>query len=204
MKILGAVVLAALLLFVGTSYLQHVKEDARAAAIDEMKHKDEAESKDAEKQALAQLAAELSAIKQQKQLVVEQPAQAPTIIRETIPFSQPIAQTAQITKDTLPDAPVAQLTSRQEQELATFGLTCKECELAKATDEKVIAEKDKQLADKDAEIKAAKGKHPFWRAVSNCAARSAVGGATGGLSGNSKNAAAGASIGLASCLVWRP
>jgi hypothetical protein len=42
---------------------------------------------------------QIAALEQQKQLVIQQPSQAPTIIREQIPFSTPIVQTAPIRKD---------------------------------------------------------------------------------------------------------
>lgn len=79
------------------------------------------------KATLAAANAKIADLENKKQQVIANPSLAPIIIRDTIPTSTPIQQTAPITKDTPPDAPVATVTRQQEQELATFGLTCQQC-----------------------------------------------------------------------------
>jgi hypothetical protein len=150
-----------LAVIVGAAWSSHVKDEAKRDAVIDAQKSDIAQLEqsigDARKAAQEQIAA----LEQQKQLVIQQPSQAPTIIREQIPFSTPVMQTAPIEKATLPDAPVAQLTKQNEIDLAQYALACKQCNVDRdqlagqvKSDEEIIGRQKTQL---EASMKAAKG-----------------------------------------------
>jgi hypothetical protein len=166
---IAAVVVLAIV--VGAAWSSHVKDEARRDAVIDSQKTEISKLEQSIKDSAAAAREQIAALDKQKQLVIQQPAQAPTIIREQIPFSVPIAQTAPITKETLPDAPVAQLTRQQEQELATYALSCKQC----AVDREALTgqvslqqqEIDRQKVELDAAMKAAKGGSVWQRAKRN-------------------------------------
>jgi hypothetical protein len=134
------------------------------------------------------------------------PSFAPTIIRETIPMQQPFQPTAPITKDTKPTDIVGQLTLQQTQDLATFGLSCKECTSKLATLQVQSDNKDKQIEDLKGSLKTAedtaKGGSVFKRTmkaigVVGCAGGVAWLGSKAG--GNAKGAAIGGALTTAGC-----
>ena len=157
-------------------------------------------------QAQDSLQKQLAAIAQQKQQVIQVPSSAPTIIRETIPMQQPFQPTAPITKDTKPTDVVGQLTLQQTQDLATFGLSCKECTSKLATLQVQSDNKDKQILDLQGSLKKAEdtaaGGSPFKKTlkiigVVGCGAGGAwLGGKSGG---GAKGSAIGAAVGTTGC-----
>lgn len=141
--------------------------------------KDFDQQTDANRQIQDGLQKQLAQIAQQKQQIITVPSSAPQIIHDTIPLSTPIQQTAPITKDTLPDAPVAQLTLKNEQDLAQFALSCKECNDKFVALQAQDANKDAQIKDltaqRDDAIKTAKGgsvlkRFSRWAIPVGCAA----------------------------------
>lgn len=157
-------------------------------------------------QAQDSLQKQLAVIAAQKQQVIQVPSSAPTIIRETIPMQQPFQPTAPITKDTKPTDVVGQLTLQQTQDLATFGLSCKECTSKLATLQVVDANKDKQISDLQGSLKkaedTAKGGSVFKRTmkvigVVGCAGGGAWLGSKAG--GNAKGAAIGGALATTGC-----
>jgi hypothetical protein len=122
---------------------------------------------------------QLAAIAQQKAQIITVPSSAPQIIHDTIPFTTPVQQTAPITSTTLPDAPVATLTLKNEQDLASFALSCKECNDKLTALQQQDANKDAQIKDltqqRDEAIKTAKGgsllkRFSRWAVPVGCAA----------------------------------
>jgi hypothetical protein len=168
--------------------------------IAELKHSIDAEHAIAQKQ--------IDVLASQSKAVVAQPAQAPLIIRETIPLSEPLQQTAPITIDTLPDAPVAQITKQQEIELAQFGNSCKACSIEReqllsqvAKQKDIISRKQIQLT---AAENVAKGGTLVKRTlkvlkVAGCAAGGA---AIGEVAGHTRGAAIGSAAGSLGCALF--
>jgi hypothetical protein len=159
------------------------------------------------KAALAAAQARIEELEKQKQQVITQPALAPQIIREYIPTSTPIQQTAPITKDTLPDAPIAQLTLKNEQDLAAFALTCKQCDTERDALKKTIATKENDIQtlteERDKAVQTSQGGSVWHRVtkimkVSACAGLGAGAGATVRKPGS---AAIGAAAGAVICSV---
>ncbi len=149
---------------------------------------------------------QLAAIAAQKQQVIQVPSSAPPIIRETIPMQQPFQPTAPITKDTKPTDVVGQLTLQQTQDLATFGLSCKECTSKLATLQVQSDNKDKQIEDLKGSLKTAQntaaGGSPFKKTlriigVVGCGAGGAWLGSKSG--SGPKGAAIGAAVGTTGC-----
>jgi chaperonin cofactor prefoldin len=203
----------ALLVFAGVLALLFVHEfrnkGADIASMEAIikQNKADFDKKDAEnKAANDNLQKQLAVIAQQKQQVIQVPSSAPTIIRETIPMQQPFQPTAPITKDTKPTDVVGQLTLQQTQDLATFGLSCKECTSKLATLQVQSDNKDKQIEDLKGSLKkaedTAKGGSPFKRAmkvigVVGCAGGGAWLGSKGG--GGAKGAAVGGALATTGC-----
>jgi hypothetical protein len=162
--------------------------------------------RDAEDKALlAAVNAKIDALEKQKQQVMVQPAMAPQVIREYVPTSTPIQQTAPITKDTLPDTPVAQLTLKQEQELAAFGISCKQCITERDALKQSLDKKEQDIkdlkAERDKAVETAKGGSVWHRVgrvlkVSACAGLGAGAGSTVKKPGS---AAIGAAAGAITC-----
>jgi hypothetical protein len=94
--------------------------------------------------------AQIDVLAKQSKSLASHPDQAAVIIRGTVPFSTPLQQTAPITIDTLPDAPVGHITKQQEIELAQFGNSCKECSIerdqlqSQVNDQQQIIDRQKQ------------------------------------------------------------
>jgi hypothetical protein len=148
---------------------------------------------------------QLAAIAAQKQQVIQVPSSAPTIIRETIPMQQPFQPTQPITKDTKPTDVVGQLTLQQTQDLATFGLSCKECSTKLGTAQADLASKDKQIGDLQGSLKkaedTAKG-GSVWKRVFKVVKVSACAGLGAGAGAQVKkpgSAALGAVAGAVTC-----
>jgi len=156
-------------------------------------------------QAQDSLQKQLAAIAQQKQQVIQVPSSAPTIIRETIPMQQPFQPTAPITKDTKATDVVGQLTLQQTQDLATFGLSCKECTSKLATLQVVDANKDKQILDLQGSLKTAQetaAGGSVWKRVFKVVKVSACAGLGAGAGAQVKkpgSAAIGAVAGAVTC-----
>jgi hypothetical protein len=157
--------------------------------------------------ALAAAQAKIEELEKQKQQVIAQPALAPQIIREYVPTSTPIQQTAPITKDTLPDAPVAQLTLKNEQDLASFALTCKQCNTERDALKQTIATEENDIKtlteERDKALQTASGGSVWHRVtkimkVSACAGLGAGAGTTVHKPGS---AAIGAAAGAVICSV---
>lgn len=138
---------------------------------------------DANRQIQDGLQKQLAAIAAQKQQIITVPSSAPQIIHDTIPLSTPIQQTAPITKDTKSTDVVGQLTLQQTQDLATFGLSCKECNDKLTALQQTDANKDQQIKDltaqRDNAIKTAKGgsvwkRFERWAVPVGCAAGGAL------------------------------
>jgi hypothetical protein len=163
---------------------------------------------DAEDKAqLAAANAKIEALEKLKQTVQQNPSTAPQVIHDYIPMTTPIQQTAPITKDTLPDAPVATLTLKQEQDLATFGLSCKQCTTDNDALKKDLATKTADLAtvtaERDKALQTASGGSVWHRVtkimkVSACAGLGAGAGSTVRKPGS---AAIGAAVGAVICSV---
>jgi chaperonin cofactor prefoldin len=170
-------------------------------------NKQDYDKRDADnKAAQDNLQKQLAAIAAQKQQVIQVPSSAPTIIRETIPMQQPFQPTQPITKDTKPTDVVGQLTLQQTQDLATFGLSCKECTSKLATLQVQDANKDQQISDLKNSLKTAedtaKGGSVFKRTmkvigVVGCAGGGAWLGSKSG--GGPKGAAIGGVIATTGC-----
>jgi hypothetical protein len=172
----------ALALLVGGAWSSHVRDEAKRDAVIDAQKSDIAKLEQSIKDSAAAAREQIAALEKQKQTVIQQPQQAPTIIREQIPFSQPVLQTAPITKETLPDAPVAQLTRLQEQELAQYALTCKQCSLDRDRLAGALKAKDeinaRQKVELDAALKAARG-GSIWQRTKKYAKWFGVGVLTG-------------------------
>lgn len=202
-----------LIVFFGILALLFVHEFRnKGADISSMEAVIKANKADFDKQAANQkansdnLQKQLAVIEAQKQQVIQVPSSAPTIIRETIPMQQPFQPTQPITKDTKPTDVVGQLTLQQTQDLATFGLSCKECSTKLGTAQADLASKDKQIGDLQGSLKkaedTAKGGSVFKRTmkvigVVGCAGGGAWLGSKAG--GNAKGAAVGAALGTTGC-----
>jgi hypothetical protein len=166
--IIAAIVVAGLLIL-ASQWRDKVRDDAlRDGVIKTQKTEIEAtEQKIAMSQAVTK--AVIDNLEKQIRIVAQQPQQAPDIIRDQIHTSTPIVQTAPLTKDTLPDAPVAQLTKQNEIDLAQYALSCRECGVARdqlagevKDQQDVIARQKTELA---AAVKAAKGGSVWQRSV---------------------------------------
>ncbi len=165
------------------------------------------DKKDAEnKTANDNLKTQLAQIAAQRAQVIQVPSSAPVVIRETIPLSTPIVQTAPITAQTKPTDVVGQLTLQQEQDLAQFGLSCKTCDAKLAALQGQDANKDKQILDLQGSLKkaeeTAKGGSPWKRAlkvigVVGCAGGGAWLGSKAG--GGPKGAAIGGALATTGC-----
>jgi|SRR5579859_2118140 len=150
----AVVILAAATLFLN-EYI-HQRENAAAyKATAEAKQELVKQSNDTIAALRADFETRFAALEKQKQQVVIQPSQAPQVIHDYLPTSTPIQQTAAITKDTLPDAPVAILTKQNEIDLAQKGIACQQCAIENASLKGQMAEKDKIIVADTEQLKAA-------------------------------------------------
>lgn len=156
--LLGAAIIAALAVFGMITYAEHVRDDADAKAkiaIEQAKVEAAAQriieiQKDADKRI-----GDLEKVK----ATIKTPAQAKDALRQYSPLPDvPI----------LPDAPSAtgapqqsNLTLEDAKKLADFSISCKQCEISRASAEAQLAEKDKQIEsvkkERDAALTQAKG-----------------------------------------------
>jgi hypothetical protein len=157
------------------------------------------------KAALAAANVRIQSLENLKQQVISQPATAPQIIHDYIPTSTPIQQTAPVTQSTLPDAPVAVLTKRNEQDLAEFGLTCSQCSTERDALKATVATQTKDIqtltAERDKALSTANGGSIFKKTftvlkLSACAGLGAGAGSTVKKPGS---AAIGAAAGAITC-----
>jgi cell division protein FtsL len=201
--------LAAVILVAGLVFLAgYIREREQKAAFEAKAQVLESSIKDSQARVDSlekSMKEQLAALDAKKQQLIQQPQMAPQIIREYIPTSTPIQQTAPITKDTLPDAPVATLTRQNETDLAQFGLQCNACETERNTLKAQVIEKDKAILAQKTEIAAAKvaikggtKKSRFLKTLKlvGCAA---AGGAAGAYTKAPQAAAIGAGAGVALC-----
>lgn len=157
------------------------------------------------KSQVATLQSKIEGLEKQKTAVVVQPSAAPQIIHDYLPTSTPIVQTVPITSKTLPDAPVAQLTSRNEQDLAVDAISCKECTAKSAELEAESKEKDAEIktltAERDKAVLTAKGGSVFHRmlGVLKVAACAGLGAGAGARVNRPGSAAIGAASGAIVC-----
>jgi hypothetical protein len=146
-------VLGAIFLY---GYVQEQKARAAFEAEAKVRQEEQAKSADQIKALQRQMENALSALEAQKQTVIRQPQQAPQIIREFLPTSTPIQQTVPVTKEMLPETPVAVLTKQNELDLAQYALTCKQCDVERESLKSQAVEKDKIILSQTEELKAAK------------------------------------------------
>jgi Tfp pilus assembly major pilin PilA len=192
----------------GHQYGEYERAEAARETTIETQTKDIASLKNqiqAERNAAQKQVADLA--KQSKALDA-QPSLAPILIRETIPLSEPLRQTAPITIDTLPDAPVAQVTKQQEIELAHFGSSCKQCSIEREQLRSQVAKQQDIIDHQKTELAAAenvsKGSTLLKRTlkvlkVTSCGAGGAV---IGSLAGKAKGAAIGSAAGSIGCTIF--
>lgn len=163
------VVVVVFALILGTVAVSHFKDDARRDAVIDAQKSGIAELAQRISESKAEAQARISELEKQKQTVVQQPQQAPQIIRELIPTSQPIQQTAPLTREMAPDAPSAILTKQQEIELAQFATGCKQCSVERDQLKQQVADQtgiiDKQKIELAAAMKTAKGGSVWKRTV---------------------------------------
>jgi len=155
-ELIGAAVIliAAFVFLVG-----YIRERERIAAFEaetKVREQLQADAKKEIEQIRASMQAQIDALARQKQQVISQPQLAPQVIKEYVPFTSPLQQTQEITKQAPPDAPSAILTKQQEVELAQFALNCKQCDVERDGLNSQMAEKDKIIASQAEELKQAK------------------------------------------------
>ncbi len=204
---LGLIVFAGVLALLFVHEFRNKGADVSAMEAIIKQNKADFDKKDADnKIAQDNLQKQLAAIAAQKQQVIQVPSSAPVILRETIPMQQPFQPTAPITKDTKPSDVVGQLTLQQTQDLATFGLSCKECTSKLATLQVQADNKDKQIEDLKSSLKTAEdtamGGSVFKRTLKvmgivGCAGGGAWLGSKAG--GNAKGAAIGGALATTGC-----
>jgi hypothetical protein len=170
------------------------------------------------KEKLAVANEKIAGLEKKKDEVSKNPSSAPTIIHDYIPTTTPIQQTAPITKETPPDAPVAVLTRQNEQDIAKFALTCSQCNTEKAALSDQLKQKTFDLKtvteERDKAVKTANG-GSAWHKVLVIGKLTLCGGGGGALGAgigratqpNSQNgsaigAAVGAGAGIVTCSLF--